>query len=106
MTKRKPPRTRCPCCGAIVAALHVDKMPRMGANQQALINIVRAAKGGRVPTLELADRIWASDANGGPKLPLKTIAVMVRQINVKTLPFKFRIACGGGNRDGYRLLYL
>ena len=106
MRKRKPPRTKCPCCGATVAALYAANLPRLGANQQALVNIVRAAKGQRVSADALAERIWASDPDGGPELPRKTLSVMVRQINMKTIPYKFKIECGMGRHDGYRIFYL
>ena len=106
MTNRKPPRTKCPCCGATVEALYESGLPRLGANQQALVNIVQSAKGRRIATESICARLWANDPNGGPALPNKTIAVMVRQINAKTMPYKFRIECGAGRRDGYRIVYL
>ena len=106
MSKPKPPRTRCPLCGGPIQPLQSLILPRLGPNQQTLVNAVMRAHGERVPSKILADRIWAHDPNGGPKLATKTVAVMVRAINKKTLPFKFKIECGAGRHDGYKVVYL
>ena len=106
MTAKKPQRTKCPCCGASVPALRAENLPRLGANQQALVNICAQSRGARVTTDAIVERLWASDPEGGPLLPKKVVAVMVRQINTKTEPHGFKIECGGGRRDGYRIVYL
>ena len=106
MTARKPVRTKCPCCGAPVPVLRAEHLPRLGAMQQALVNIVRQANGSRITTDSIVERLWASDPDGGPELPKKTVAVMVRQVNAKSIPHGFKIECGGGRRDGYRIVYL
>lgn len=106
MTAIKPPRSHCPFCGGHIEPLQHLSIPRLGPNQQLLVNMVVGAKGRRVLTRSIIDRVWSSDPNGGPKMARKTVAVMVYNINKKTLPFKFRIEAGVGRQDGYRVVYL
>ena len=106
MSTPKPPRSHCPFCGGSIQPLQSLTIPRLGPNQQILVNMVTRAKGKRVLTRDIIDRIWAMDSDGGPQAARKTVAVMVYNINKKMAPFKRKIEAGAGRQDGYRVVYL
>jgi hypothetical protein len=91
---------RCPCCGHPVEAVKADMMPRLGVQQEALLNILRKTSG-RLSRTALMERLYAN-AVTRPKNNI--ISVMVSQMNLKTIPHGFKIECGAGKRDGYKLV--
>ena len=95
---------KCPCCGQEVSDfLWVDReLVRLGAMQQRLVNILKAAPEG-LTVYDVVDRLYSSSASGGPS-GNNIIAVMAAHINKKLKPLGISIRGTGGPGSVYRLV--
>lgn len=74
----------------------------LGANQQALFNIMKANASG-ISAETIRERILTTNRNGEPYNP-SIVAVMAKHVNDKIKPWGLRIQSTGGPGSVYRLI--
>ena len=101
---RKRIKPRCPCRGAsLPERLGIDPaMVHMGANQQALFNLIKANPRG-LSVEVIRDRILTTSRRGEPYCN-SIVAVMAKHVNDKIKPWGLRIQATGGIGSVYRLI--
>jgi hypothetical protein len=98
-------RYNCPCCGTPMSKPGIDaRTVHLGANQQALFNLLKANASG-ISVDAIRNRILTTNRDGD-SYNSSIVAVMASHINKKIKPWGLRIQSTGGPGSVYRLIQI
>ena len=97
----------CPCCGSTMteagfSALEAISLPPM---ERRVLDTLLAAFPKELTAVQIADRVWSDDPNGGPQTAHNGVSVYMNRLRHKIRAYGWTAGAGQGHK-GIRLRQL